>query len=313
MKYKKLGEFNASRVAIGAMRISTKPLDQIERLVNCALERGINLFDHADIYGGGNCERVFGELFKRNPALRDKIVLQTKCGIKSYGYDLSKRSIIQSVENSLASFGTDHIDLLLLHRPDTLMRPEEVAAAFDTLYNDGKVRCFGVSNFSSYQIELLKTAVNQPLVCNQMQFSFFHAFMVESGMNVNTDSNCSLVRDGGLIEYQRARNITLQTYSPFLCSYSEPSGYSYHGTLFADAPRKRYFSLFCELEGLAQKYMTTPESIALLWFLHHPCDMQVILGTTLDSHLTPYLDGIDGDISDYEWYKLYTAAGHKII
>ncbi len=307
-----IGGIKASRLALGSMRIADKPLANIERLVNTALDMGVNLFDHADIYGGGKCESLYGELIKAHPSLRERMVLQTKCGIKSGSYDLSREHIVKSVENSLLRLNTDRIDILLLHRPDTLMRPENIARAFDDLERDGKVLRFGVSNFSVMQIEYLQSQIHQRLWVNQMQLSPAFCPMIDAGLNVNTPSPAAVDRDGGLLEYCRMRGITIQTYGTMQCSFTDETGYFYSGAFTTDTARKKYFSLnFC-LEGMAQKYGTTKEAVAVAWVLHHPANMQAIVGTTLDLHLAEYKDCCEIPLDDREWYEIYRAAGHTL-
>ena len=206
---------NASAVALGCMRMASLDEKQIDSIIGCALENGVNFFDHADIYGKGESERLFGAYLKRNPSVRDKIFIQTKCAIHDGQYDFSKEHIISSVEGSLERLGVDYVDFLLLHRPDTLMEPEEVAEAFYILRSSGKVRDFGVSNHNLMQIELLKTAVKRPLCINQLQFSITEAGMVTSGMNVNMKNEESQMHDGGILEYSRIKKMTIQTWSPF--------------------------------------------------------------------------------------------------
>lgn len=312
MKHIDIGGISSSRLVLGCMRIADKPLANIERLLGVALEIGINTVDHADIYGGGKCESLYGELFKRDKTLRDRLVIQTKCGIRGGWYDLSRAHIIESVEGSLQRLNTDHVDILLLHRPDTLMRPEEIAMAFDTLERDGKVRVFGVSNFSATQMEFLQSYVRQKLYIDQMQLSPTYCPILDSGINVNTGKPEACDRDNGLLYYSRRNGVTLQTYGTMQCCFTDETGYFYSGAFTTDCARKKYFSLNFLLEGLAQKYSTTPEAVAVAWVLHHPADMQAVIGTTLDKHLKDYKDCCDIPLTDYEWYKIYEAGGHTL-
>lgn len=207
---------------------------------------------------------------KAHPGLRDKIKVQTKCGIKKRCYDFSKEHIIASAENSLKRLNVDYIDTLLLHRPDTLMEPEEVAEAFDKLYNSGKVKHFGVSNHNLYQVELLKTAVKQPLIINQLQYSLTECGMVTSGLNVNMKNSESVMHDGGLLEYSRIKNITIQSWSPFLAGFDKKP---YIGDY------ENYAELNKALDRLAEKYNTSPTAIASAWILRHPANIQLIAGS----------------------------------
>lgn len=293
---------------LGCMRISDKPIENIDRLVKVALDIGINTFDHADIYGGGKCESIYGELFRRDKTLRDRVVIQTKCGIRGDWYDLSRNHIIESVEGSLRRLDTDRIDILLLHRPDTLMRPEEIARAFDELERAGKVRAFGVSNFSAKQTEYLQSVVRQRLYINQLQLSPTFCPLIDSGLNFNTDF---FAKDDTLYSC-RMNGVTIQTYGTMQCAFTDETGYFYSGAFTTDCARKKYFALNFMLEGLAQKYDTTPEAVAIKWVLHHPANMQAIIGTTLDKHLKDYSGCAEVPLTDYEWYKIYEAAGHKL-
>lgn len=312
MEYIDIDGIRSSRLALGCMRIADKPLADIERLIDCALDIGINTFDHADIYGGGACERLFGSVLTKRPELRKKIVLQTKCGIRSEQYDLSCDHILKSVDGSLSRLGTDNIEILLLHRPDTLMRPQEIARAFDELERSGKVRVFGVSNFSAQQTAYLQSVVKQKLYVDQLQASITQCPLIDFGLNVNTVTDSGIDRDGGALEYCRMNGMTIQTYGTMQCKFTDETGFVYSGAFTTETARKKYFSLSFMLDGLAQKYNTTVESVAVNWILHHPANMQAVIGTTLDKRLKDYKDCCDVPMTDYEWYKLYAAAGHKL-
>ena len=193
------GKIEASAISLGCMRMSELDEARVDAIMDASLANGINFFDHADIYGNGNAEKVFGEYLKRHKGIRDSIMIQTKCAIHDGQFDFSKEHIIKSVEGSLSRLGVEYIDTLLLHRPDTLMEPEEVAEAFDILEASGKVRYFGVSNQNMMQMELLKTAVKQPLIINQLQFSVtVNSGMVMIGkiksMRLNLDKNFGFLR-----------------------------------------------------------------------------------------------------------------------
>lgn len=294
------GVIPASAVAMGCMRICDADAD---RLINTALECGVTWFDHADIYGGGRCEEVFGGWLKQNGRLRDSITIQTKCAIKKGAYDFSKKHIIESVNGSLKRLNTERIDVLLLHRPDTLMEPEEVAEAFSELETAGKVGHFGVSNHNLYQIELLKTAVRQPLIINQLQYSLTECGLVTSGLNVNMKNAESVMHDGGLLEYCRIKNITIQTWSPFLSGFF---GSPYVGN------KKEFPKLNEALENIAEKYNTTPTAVASAWILRHPADMQLIAGTTSPDRMKEICAGADIRLTREEWYGIYLAAGFTL-
>lgn len=304
MKYlnKTFGEQKLSQVALGCMRIGEMSDKEADNHIMNAVECGINYFDHADIYGGGKCEEVFGGVLKRNPSLRDKIVIQTKCGIRRGMYDFSKEHIISSVENSLKRLEIEHIDALLLHRPDLLMEPEEVAAAFDELETSGKVGHFGVSNHSPSQIELLKTAVKQDIEFNQMQLSIPHAYMISSGANVNMTNDDGVVRDGYLRDYCRLNGITVQPWSPL--QYGFISG--------AFLENDKYQKLREEILKIAEKYDITDTGVAIAWLLRLPEKMQPVVGTTNIQRVKDIAKAADVEMSAEDWYRIYLAAGYQL-
>lgn len=292
-------ELAASQVALGCMRIAGKSVDEVEDLIKTALDLGINFFDHADIYGGGQSEVLFGEVLKRNPDLRDQMIIQTKCGIRQGYYDFSKEHILGSVNASLERLHVDHVDILLLHRPDTLMEPEVVADAFDTLAKEGKVSYFGVSNMNPYQIELLQKYTDHPLLINQVQFNPVNATMIDSGFHVNMRDNEAVMRDGSLLEYARLHDITLQPWSIMQASWAE-------GCFLGN---ETYKELNKTLEKLADKYQVSPAAMNLAWILRHPAKMQPIAGTTSSEHLAELCKGADIEITREEWYEIYRSVG----
>ena len=294
------GQLSASAISLGCMRMYDLDEKRVDAIMECALENGINFFDHADCYGDGVCEQLFGEYLKRHGGARERIYIQTKCALHDGQYDFSKEHIIRSVEGSLSRLGVDYVDLLLLHRPDTLMEPEEVAGAFDVLATSGKVRHFGVSNHNSLQIELLKTAVRQPLIVNQLQFSVTEAGMVTSGMNVNMKNAESQMHDGGLLEYSRIKNITIQAWSPFQ--------YGFFDGTFVD--NERFPELNAKLAEIGEKYGLSKTGVAAAWILRHPANMQLIAGTMNPGHLTDICKAADVTLTRSEWYEIYRAAGH---
>lgn len=296
------GAIPCSQIALGCMRMSALDDNETDKIIDCALENGINFFDHADIYGGGRSEELFGAYLKRHPGTRNKIVIQTKCSICPGYYDFSKEHILSSVDGSLKRLGTDHIDILLLHRPDTLMEPEEVAEAFDILEGSGKVRCFGVSNHNPYQIELLKTSVKQPLTVNQLQFSVTEAGMVTSGINVNMKNAESIMHDGGVLEYSRIKNMTIQTWSPFQ--------HGFFGGNFVDNPD--FASLNKKLAEIGEICGISKTAVAAAWILRHPAKMQLIAGTMNTAHLSDICAASDITLTRSQWYEIYRAAGHDL-
>ncbi len=300
-------------IITGMMRIADKTDDEIRNLYQTARQQGINFFDHADLFGhshprGGPhyCEYRFGNALKLRSSDRDQIFLQTKTGIveRPWGYNLSYQHIIDSVNGSLKALGTSYLDVLLLHRPDTLVEPEEVARAFDELEGSGKVRAFGVSNHTPRQIDLLKTAVTQPILINQVQLSVTYSPVIAQGLTANTAgaSDAITTDGGGLLDYARINKITLQTWSPFQKGFHD-------GVFFGS---KDYPALNGELERLAAKYSVTPTAIATAWITRHPAKMQVILGTTSPQRIIDAAAGSDIPLTRSEWYGLFQAAGHKL-
>lgn len=296
------GQFNASAISLGCMRMSGLNEKRVDVIIDSALENGVNFFDHADIYGKGQSEIVFGDYLKRHPGARERMMIQTKCAIRPGQYDFSKEHILQSVDGSLSRLGVDYVDVLLLHRPDTLMEPEEVAKAFDILESTGKVKYFGVSNHNSAQIDLLKTAVKQPLIVNQLQFSVTEAGMVTSGMNVNMKNAASVMHDGALLEYSRIKGITIQAWSPFQYGFFEGN--------FVD--NEKFPELNEKLAEIGKKYGLTKTGVAAAWILRHPAHMQVIAGTMNPEHLQEICKAADVTLTRSEWYDIYRAAGHPL-
>ncbi|MBR6941444.1 MAG: aldo/keto reductase [Clostridia bacterium] len=293
---------DVSRIALGCMRISGMTDTQADEHINNALECGINYFDHADIYGGGKCEEVFGGVLKRNPSLRDKMIIQTKCGIRDGMYDFSKEHIISAVDGSLKRLGIDHIDVLLLHRPDLLMEPEQVAEAFNQLEKEGKVGKFGVSNHNPAQIELLQRTLSQRIIINQVQLSVPHAWMISSGANVNMTNDEGIVRDGGLRDYCRLNGILIQPWSPLQRGFIA-------GAFLKD---EKYEELTKTLTETGEKYGITATGAAIAWLLRLPEKMQPVTGTTDAGRLKEIAKAADIEMSREDWYKIYTAAGYRL-
>lgn len=304
MKQIQLGNsaFKASEIVLGCMRIDQMSVAELTRYVESAMEEGVSLFDHADIYGKGYCEELFGQMLASRPSMRENIQIQSKCGIRNGYYDFSKEHILNSVDGILQRLKTDYLDLLILHRPDTLMEPEEVAEAFDLLQASGKVRHFGVSNFNSMQIELLKKCVRQPLLVNQMQFSIMHAGMVSSGIQANTLFEGSVDRDGHILEYCRLNDITIQAWSPFQ--------YGFFEGIFID--HEKFPELNHVLGRLAEEKGVSKSAIAVAWILRHPANMQAIVGTTNLNRLKEICQASKVELSRAEWYEIYRAAGNRL-
>ncbi len=305
MKYTNVRGMNASRIMMGCMRIADKPLQQTESLIVEAVRSGVNTFDLADIYAKGDCEKVFGVAVKDLGLKREEYIVQTKCGIRyaDFGkyYDFSAEHILTSAENSLKRMNTEYIDVLLLHRPDALIEPEEVVAAFEKLRVAGKVRAFGVSNSSAAQIRLLEK-YGVDVAVNQMQFSLGHTLLVDGGVNVNTLKDEAVVRAGEALEYCRLKNITMQAWSPLQYGFFE-------GVFIGN---EKFPKLNAELERLAEKYNATPTAIAFAWILRHPAKMQVITGTTSPERMREACAAAEIELTREEWYSLYAATGKTV-
>ena len=308
MKTVAVGEIAAPNVVLGLMRIRDMSDDAVRALIAAARDAGIDFFDHAAVYGHElhGCERRFAEAMRLTPSERDRITLQTKCGIVPDGpyFDFSYEHIISSVEGSLRALETDRLDILLLHRPDALVEPAEVARAFDELEASGKVRAFGVSNHTPRQIDLLKSAVTQPLVANQLQLSITHAPIVMQGLASNMQgAEQSETRDGGgILDYCRLNDITVQAWSPFQAGF-------FTG-VFLGSPE--YPELNAVIDRLAAAYDVPPIAIATAWITRHPANMQVVLGTTSADRVAGAALGSDIPLTRAEWYELVRAAGYQV-
>jgi len=292
----------ASEISVGCMRIAGMSKQEVDKLLNTALDVGIDFFDHADVYGGGKSEEVFAGAISRSSSTREKIFLQSKCGIRSGMFDFSRQHILSAVDGSLSRLQTDYLDVLLLHRPDTLMEPEEIADAFSQLYQSGKVRHFGVSNMNPGQIELLRRFVDQKIIANQLQLSLTNTGMIDSGINVNMQINRSIDRDGGILEYCRLHRITIQPWSPFQHGFFE--GVFLENDKFPELNRT--------INELAEDKGVTNTAIAIAWLLRHPAKMQPIVGTTNAGRLRDIAQASTIDMTRREWYALYLAAGNNL-
>ena len=289
-------------IGMGCMRIvELENANAVKSWVDTALEHGINFFDHADIYGKGRCEELFGQVL--TPSLREKIILQSKCSIRpGIAFDFSKEHILNSVDGILKRLNTEYLDILLLHRPDTLMEPEEVADAFRILKESGKVRHFGVSNQTPMQMELLSKYCDEPLLINQLQLSIAHCPMINSGINANMYNDSGINRDGGVLEYCRLKDITIQAWSPF--QYGMFEGIFLGNEKFAELNKV--------IDDLAEKYNVTNSAIAVAWILRHPAGIQTIVGTTNKDRIAQISKASEIGLTREEWYALYMAAGNKL-
>lgn len=306
MKRQKIGTSNieASRIALGCMRMADKTVEEAKVIIQTALEGGINFFDHADMYGAGKSESIFSEALKSMDVKREDIILQSKVGVRPelQLYDFSYDHIKSSVKGILERLDTDYIDILLLHRPDTMMEPEEIAKAFIELYEAKKVRAFGVSNFNPMQIELVQKYLPFPLITNQVQLSVMHTPLIDEGINVNHPFNKPVAQTGGLLEYSRLKDITLQAWSPYQYGFFE-------GT-FIDNPK--FPELNETMEIYAQKYGVTKTTIATAWILSHPAQIQVIAGSMTPSRINEITKATDFTLTKVEWYDIYKKAGNLI-
>ncbi len=292
---------NVSAISLGCMRINGLEQDKAQKLVEKAYDLGINFFDHADIYGKGECEQIFGKILKNSNIKREDIIIQSKCGIvPGKMFDFSKEHILNSVDGILKRLDTDYLDVLLLHRPDTLVEPEEVSEAFDSLHKQGKVKAFGVSNQNPMQMELLKKYLKQDIVANQLQLSIPHSSMISAGLEVNMATDGAINRDGSVLDYCRLNNITIQAWSPFQ--------YGFFEGVFLNS--EKYKELNEVIDNLAEKYNVTNMAIATAWILRHPANMQVIVGTTNIDRLEAIAQATNITLTREEWYKLYISAGH---
>ena len=290
-----------SAIALGCMRLERYNVKEAAGYIETVMDNGIRFFDHADIYGQGRCESIFGDAFAQTGIPREAVWVQSKCGIVSgVMYDFSKEHILTSVDGILKRLKMEYLDSLLLHRPDALMEPEEVAEAFDILEQSGKVRHFGVSNHAPGQIELLKKCVKQPIEANQLQFGLGHSSMIRSGMEVNVLSDGAIDRDGGVLNYCRLHDITIQTWSPFLYGMFE-------GVFLGS---EKFPTLNAKLAELGAEYGVSPTTMATAWILRHPANMQMIAGTMNPNHLKEICAGADVLLSRKHWYELYLSAGN---
>ncbi|VNF04189.1 aldo/keto reductase family oxidoreductase [Streptococcus pneumoniae] len=307
MRYITLGQDDKelSEIVLGMMRIKDKSVKEVEELVETALSVGINAFDLADIYGRGRCEELLGLVLKNRPDLREKMWIQSKCGIRieefTY-FDFSKDYIIKSVDGILQRLKIDHLDSLLLHRPDALMESDQVAEAFDLLYKQGKVRDFGVSNQNPMMMELLKKDVKQPLAVNQLQLSAAFTPGFESAFHVNMEDSQAAMRDGRIFEYCKLHDVVIQAWSVLQFGY-------FKGNFVGN---EKFQALNQVLDRLAIKYGVTSSTIAISWILRYPAKMQAVVGTTNPKHLREVSRAANFSLTRKEWYEIYLAAGNNL-
>lgn len=307
MRYIKFGERQkeVSEVVLGLMRISEMTVDQVEELIESALAVGINAFDIADCYGHGKCEQILGEVLKCRPDLREKMWIQSKCGIRMEEFtyfDFSKEHILEAVDGILERLNVDYIDSLLLHRPDALMEPVEIAEAFDLLKAQGKVIDFGVSNQNPMMMALIKKDVNQPLVANQLQLSAAFTPSFDAGFHVNMKQEAGIVRDSSIFEYCRLHDVVIQAWSVLQ--------FDYFGGVFLGS--EKYPELNQVLNRLAEKYHVSPSAVAIAWVLRYPAKMQAVIGTTKKARVAEAARAAEIQLTRKEWYEIYLAAGNDL-
>lgn len=308
MKYIEFGteKKKISEIVPGLMRIDQMSQKDLETLLETALEVGINVLDIADCYGAGKCESILGDLFVQRKDLRDKFFVQSKCGIRSDAdftwFDYSKEHIQEAVDASLARMKTDHMDSLLLHRPDALMEPEEIAEAFEILHKEGKVLNFGVSNFNPMMMEMLRKFVPFPIAANQVQLSCAFTPMIDAGFNVNMQHDKAVMRDGGVLEYCHMNDIVVQAWSSLQYGFFE-------GVFLRS---DKYPKLNKVLDRIAEEKGVTNTAVALAWILRYPAKMQAVIGTTKPVRVREAALAADITLSRKEWYEIYLSAGNKL-
>lgn len=305
MKKIKLGNtgMQVPAMVVGCMRMQSLEGVEAEYFIRSAIEMELNYFDHADIYGNGQCEEIFAKAVRMTPSMREQLILQSKCGIRDGMYDFSKEYIIRSVEGILRRLRTEYLDVLALHRPDALIDPVEVAEAVDILQKKGMIRYFGVSNHNAMQIQLIQKYLGTDICINQMQFGLAHCSMVKSGLNANTENEYACDRDGDVLNFCRLNNITLQAWSPLQYGM-------FQGTFLGN---EKFGVLNKKIDQLAEKYEVSGAAVAAAWIWRHPADLQVVSGTMKIQHLREMALGMDIPLTRKEWYELYTAGGSQLL
>jgi len=296
------GPKDVSRIIMGCMRMPALSVNEAAKMIETAAKLGINFIDHATCYGDGEAEQRFGDAIKLTGIKREDLIIQSKCGLRfdKGTFDWSKSNIIESVDGILGRLDMEYIDVLLLHRPDLLFDPEEVADAFNELEKSGKVRTFGVSNTMPMQIELLKKYVKQPLKINQLQLSLEQSQLIDQDLYMNNKTtDMSVMRDGGALDYCRLNDITIQAWSPLQ--------YGMFKGMFIDNPD--FPKMNAVLDEFARQYDVTKAAIAIAWILRHPAKMQVIAGTMNPEHLKQMAKACDVNLTHEEWYRLYLSSG----
>lgn len=308
---------NASELVFGCMGLGggwdRQPIEpahvkQTHEAVEAALASGINMFDHADIYTFGKAETVFGQVLKEKPGLREEIIIQSKCGIR-FGdqasglptrYDFSKSYILDSVDGILSRLGIEHLDILLLHRPDPLMDPSEVGEAFHQLKASGKVRSFGVSNMSAGQIRLLQQHTDEKIIVNQLEMSLHKIGWLDTGVHVNQEAARQNTFPEGTLEYCQMENIQIQSWGSLAKGL-----YSGKNIENESESVKNTAAL---VQKLAEEKQTTPEAIVLAWLMRHPAGIQPVIGTANPDRIKASADAVTVTLTRDEWYTLYVSS-----
>ena len=303
MKYYDIvnGPQKVSSIIMGCMRMPALSVDEAATMINTANESGINFYDNATCYGeNGEAETRFGDAFIKTGIRREDVYIQSKCGILSDEFNWTKENIIASVDDSLRRMKLEYLDALLLHRPDLLYEPEEIAEAFDELERNGKVRYFGVSNVPTMMLEVLKKYVRQPLVFNQLQFSLDQSQLLDQTLYMNNlTTDRSIDRDNGTLDYCRLHDITVQAWSPLQCGFFKGC--------FVDS--SDFPELNRVLGEIGEKYGAPKTAVAIAWILRHPAKMQAIAGTMNPSHLRDICEASKVELTHNEWYRIYRASG----
>ena len=312
MRQIKIGNtnFSGSAIALGIMRMNKLTVDEAVKVLETAHETGINYIDSADVYGHGKSEEIFGEALQKSSLKRDDFYIQSKTGIyenpeldyKTTRYDFSKKYLINAVDGILSRMRIDYLDSLLLHRPDALMDPAEIAAAFDELQRDGKVRHFGVSNFNPMQVDLLQSGVSQRLLINQLQLSVMHTGPIDFNIHTNMTDERSIDHDRGVLDYSRLHNMAVQAWSPF--QYGQIEGNFIGNPKFPEVNDA--------LQKVAEQKGVSKNAVAAAWILRHPANTQVIIGTMTPAHIIDSAKGADISLTAQEWYDIYLAAGNDL-
>ena len=308
MKYIEFGKnhVNLSSIILGMMRISSLSAKEVERLIDTALDSGINAFDLADCYADGLCERRVGKVLASRPDLRDRMWIQSKCGIRRDNglkyFDFSGEHITEAIDGILTRLNIDHIDSLLLHRPDALMEPYEINEAIGAAVNSGKIIDFGVSNMNPMMIEMLSRDVTERISVNQIQLSAAFTPSIDAGLHVNMSTDSGIVRDGSILEYCRFNNIVIQAWSVLQ--------YGFFEGVFIGNPK--FPELNKVLARIAEENNVTPEAIAIAWVLRYPGPMQAVIGTTKPLRIEQMALAADIELSRREWYEIYQAAGNTL-